>query len=331
MQSALEKERLYESVFDLPYNGAGGSSFTSWGSYVNRQLKVSLVNWGLTDAAYYVGGYRDEFQWAVAKAMAKAADGIDAHKDCAAVVTHSLGSVIAVDTFLKLLTRSMSLDGNPFPWNPHDHEQVVKMLAGTKDHSDDRPIPFYMFANQYALIKPAEKTSQKSTGAEQTPAESNPTTMAKQIQRTIEAAKGVDPLLMQAMNENRLQVQLVAFTDPEDLLSYPFALRLKDEDMAPYRNQDIPVGSVNVLVHNRNLIWLFVLANPLNAHLDYEKNPVVLRRILDGADKDQIAAASRVLRAHYEGAPTPTQGAKPQPQNTGGPKTAASERGEEGG
>jgi hypothetical protein len=67
--------------------------------------------------------------------------------------------------------------------------------------------------------------------------------------------------------------EVVVFTDPNDLLSYPLH-NSRQEKAAKY-------STVDVIVSN-DYTWLGALENPVTAHTDYLENPDVQRVIACG-------------------------------------------------
>ena len=76
------------------------------------------------------------------------------------------------------------------------------------------------------------------------------------------------------MQEKRLgsEIWMVAFTDPNDLLSYR---------LMPWRYARPGVTVVDVLVSN-DKTYFGLLENPLSAHTGYMKNPAVTKAIMCG-------------------------------------------------
>lgn len=303
---ALHKEQVYGSVGDASHPGNTQKWFPQQASRVNRGLKEGLINWGLTDAAIYVGKERTTCQWTVAQSLAHAVDGLDAKKDGLAVVTHSLGSTITVDALCKLLTGSLQLNGTHFHWHKkQDGENLITMLAGCSGAAQkhgvchDKPVPVYMFANQYQLLRYAEDERQADSGGGSSSSGllkslkgggGGTTGMklfaspAEQFTQLIKVDGDIDPRLKEALKKHHFQAQVVAFTDPEDLLSHPFGGI--DKTATPH---DLPsIGTTNVYVHNREMIFLGIMANPLTAHTGYQNNPAVKQCLFDGIPKKDI-------------------------------------------
>lgn len=166
---------------------------------LNRKLKTSLVNDSLADPVLYIGRYRNHMQFPIMRAV-KAVLTNFAPQDEVAVITYSLGSYMCYDTLLKM-SRGESILGE------RDYSAgVVRDLVGHTNY-------VFMPANQLPLLELSEVTNpisrrQTSTNAVKSLAEThrqNRPKSAAQQQRAV------------------LPLHLVAFTDPNDLLSYPLS------------------------------------------------------------------------------------------------------------
>lgn len=71
-----------------------------------------------------------------------------------------------------------------------------------------------------------------------------------------------------------LSLNVVAFSDPNDLLTYGLSDRFK--------TKCTPARFANVTVTNAKTGWLFIAANPVDAHTGYDVNPVVLDLLVNG-------------------------------------------------
>lgn len=113
----------------------------------------------------------------------------------------------------------------------------------------------FMRANQLPLLALADPERRESDPLKSLSSERSPVLGAARFQRTV-----------------------VAFSDPNDLLSYPLL-------GSSYRNpQWSGVKFADVLVSN-DRSWLGLIENPWTAHTAYEKNRDVTRLMLHGSDK----------------------------------------------
>ena len=75
-------------------------------------------------------------------------------------------------------------------------------------------------------------------------------------------------------------ITLIAFTDPNDLLSY----RIPPDHAAAL---GLGVFVVNVIASNADT-YAWYAENPYPAHTDYDKNPDVLRLLFDGSERSRV-------------------------------------------
>jgi hypothetical protein len=131
-------------------------------------------------------------------------------------------------------------------YHPQQAGEKLAILA----HPTEGPMPskpsglvFYMFANQYGLLK---------IGADEA------------FSRLSTALQGTS-----LGSRNKAVMQVYAFTDPNDLLSYPLNIQQK------------PLISVcNVYVRN-GAVSVGFASDPIEAHLNYERNRRVLEAMLN--------------------------------------------------
>jgi hypothetical protein len=231
---------------------------------VNGLLKHSVVEWGLTDAALYLSNGRGEFEWAVATGISRMAAELKSD-DRMVVLTESLGSTITYNV-LKHFSGDKVIYGRPWKWTDAQQAGWTSFLHKQGTGAEAR-IAFYMMANQYALLSTDE---QKPSG------------MGPMMKEAAEPVDHPAQVLGAAFKKTQgaPPIQLVAFTDPDDLLSF----RLPTEG-AP---SNIQIR--NVIVNNNwYAIGLFVgpveavdATNPLNSHTGYDTNGKVLDVMLNG-------------------------------------------------
>ena len=156
------------------------------------------------------------------------------------VVTHSLGSTITFDTLSQLIT-----DNNPFKndkWTASNTASLKHLLAlCPEDLSDHRmaQLAIYMFANQYALF---------SLGRTQD--------SFKTMTQAVASTQTAEPKGL---------IQVVAFTDLDDLLSFPVASQ-----------EELGVQISNVYLSNNSWSLFGEVTDPTNAHLGYFNNDDVI-------------------------------------------------------
>jgi hypothetical protein len=246
---------------------------------INRSLKIGLEDWGFSDAFLGVGPLRSVLEDGIRQLIAKAAAFDPRQGDTKVTqgrrpydwkhqtrkdetdqefvaITHSLGSFLLLDTF----ENNTSTDRDA-PTAGED----AKALAYVRD----RTVMMYFFANQVPLLELANLKEAPSVPDSGTQPEADEESAligrwAQSRAQFMQTLKPGDP-------GRRLQLQLVAFSDPSDLLTW--------------RVRPIPqVHVVNLFVGN-SVRWFGLLENPLAAHDNYAKNKDVLRVIFEKPGK----------------------------------------------
>ncbi|HEY8097116.1 MAG TPA: hypothetical protein VIE65_13615, partial [Methylobacter sp.] len=241
---------------DYPYERAS----------LNSKLKDSLVNDCLSDAVIYAGDLRDKIQNQVKIALLQSLGDGDANKTLDALVakaevetkplffiSESLGSKVLFDTLL-----IMKNEGGA--------------MARVVERTLDRTMQVFMGANQIPLLSlaldyvPTSAASHKKSPAFQI--FEDPLDALGNEYNTVKKRQGA---LSTHGQPDALQV--IAFTDPDDLLSYP--LKGSDQDgKKSYKLTDVVVSNAST--------WFGFLENPLKAHTDYLNNPAVQRLVACG-------------------------------------------------
>ena len=200
---------------------------------LNARAKDKLLDDCLPDALIYQGAARDTIQQRMAQAIVRATG--DAAPDAPLLVlSSSLGSKILFDTLLR--------------------------MEASAQRTVDRMAYLVMAANQIPLLALAD---QQVPGVAATAARPPDSLHAVLLKRRA----GILP-----RSRNASQLSLVAFSDPNDLLTYT----LERE-----RYAGLGVNVVNVLVSNAPT-WLGLLERPDHAHTNYLLNPDVARMVACG-------------------------------------------------
>jgi hypothetical protein len=230
---------------------------------LNALLKNRIMDGCLSDAVYYAGqdggriireavkkGLRESFgQWA------RREEARAANSDASPLffISSSLGSKILLDSVLELSCEAQSRD-------------AVIAAAGRLNE-------IFMFANQIPILAPAyaaKGCAGKSAG-EQVSRDGFDSPLAllgnlADLRRTGAALRGGQA----PMSSGPLKI--VAFSDPNDLLSYP----LRESGAIPP-----DVEFVDVMVSNADA-YLGLVERPDSAHLNYNKNSDVTRVVVFG-------------------------------------------------
>jgi len=168
------------------------------------------------------------------------------------IVTHSLGSRIAIDTLRFFGEWALT-------------QETEKFIELRKIYSN-KEIPVYMLANQLPLLELGRK----------------PATVRRQI------AKYCRP--DGELRSQRIlgKLPIYAFSDPNDLLSYPIPPNFANE----YLDSRLCPKVTNIAINVAKLISLFGLgefANPASAHGDYDHDERVIALIAHGFGQENAA------------------------------------------
>jgi hypothetical protein len=209
---------------------------------LNARFKDGLIDDCLPDALIYEGAARETMQLRMREAVLQVLSGMQPDAPLV-VISHSMGSKILFDTLLRM-TREPA--GSTAATLAQQVVQRMRLLV--------------MAANQIPLLSLAEQMPAGSATA--APAADSLQQLLRQ-RRTLAATP---PLT------------LVAFTDPNDLLSYT---------LPPERYAGQGITVYNIVVSNAPT-YLGLLERPDLAHLDYLSNPDVGRLIACGQPTSKL-------------------------------------------
>ncbi|MBP1206538.1 hypothetical protein JOD97_004614 [Duganella sp. 1411] len=241
----LKRQLCYDQTNKLAIC-AGEPPYPFTRARLNARLKDVLVDDCLADAVVYQGVSRDAIQRRMREAILQVLTASDGPSDQPLmVVSSSLGSKILFDTLLRMT-----------------EEEPGARASRLALRAVERLRFLVMAGNQIPLLSLADQQIGDADTA----------------RRLVPSPPDSLQLLLQKRSAGkRLPVAgpgltLVAFTDPNDLLSYTLpAERYAGDDVAVY----------NIMVSNAPT-WLGLLARPDQAHLDYLDNPDVGRLIACG-------------------------------------------------
>ena len=236
---------------------------------LNKTLK-GLIN-SFTDPLAYNGAKGDIIRGSMLQAFCWMARGAwsdypaEAHEACSwrdtkrnviqaddiLISTHSLGSRVALDTMQTLGTLRDSMGGD------------VKARAGLQalDSLRDKDITFFMLANQLPLLQMGEP----------------PPAIAKQ------RPQYCSPNAPKIRERWFKSLSIVAFSDPNDILSYAIPQSFTDDFM----DSRLCATTTNVLVSTAREVSLAVtsIASPQVAHTAYDSDERVLALMTHGLGK----------------------------------------------
>lgn len=235
------KSELDGDKTGVPTDCASASVCKPRRAKLNGLLKDMLLDDCLADAVIYLGASRDAIR---AQMMAALADAVTPGAQSTMVlIAESLGSKLTFDALVAMLRPGAA---------PEETAAAASVAA--------RLVQVFMGSNQLPLLGLAERTPfAGATRAAQTDALQDFLALRRSRVRTLE--REAAPLT------------IVAFTDPNDLLSY----RLR---ATRYAQPGVKVA--DVLVSNRSTI-LGLIEDPFGAHVGYRDNPDVARLIVCGS------------------------------------------------
>ncbi|HYN45956.1 MAG TPA: hypothetical protein VES64_04625 [Allosphingosinicella sp.] len=231
----LTREELDNALRTRPRSGGGARA--------NGALKRQIFNWGLADAVIALGPMRHYLTMTMQRAFAIAVEGVVAGAaEDRVLIAESLGSFVVLDSIAR---DTSGASGAP---------AVNAYLDRTND--------IYFFANQFALLEfgrianiPPRPRPSVSAPADPPSAPAGDSPLA-QLQRLARAD------LPNGGRRDRHRLQIIALSDPSDLLTY----RVPEIENATV---------VNIYVRNANPILFGSLANPMTAHTGHVANPAV--------------------------------------------------------
>jgi hypothetical protein len=210
---------------------------------LNGYVKDRLLNDCLSDAVIYEGASREAIRDAMIETVSRILESNPNGERSLAVVAESLGSKILFDALSSMLE------------SRQPRTQALGLQAAR------RLGLLYMAGNQLPILGLAEQEIDGRPDSRTAPA-------PDALQRFLELRRRQTAPRAEAL----AQLGVVAFTDPNDLLSYR---------LLPARYAAPDVAVADVLVSNART-WLGLIENPMAAHLDYLANPQVADLIACG-------------------------------------------------
>ena len=223
---------------------------------VNRSLKSGIMNDGFGDAVLYAGSFRQHMQYPIMQAVMRMLADQPDPDDEVAIITTSLGSYMTLDTLARM-SRGFKIMGEA-PFKP---ERVRDLL--------DQITQIFMLANQVPLLELSEVSNP--------PGGVRATNNLPGLQGFLQVRKEVRQKKANPKQDvPRWKLRIVAFSDPNDLLTYP----LGPQDVANEGELDVSVRNVTVSVERHAILGIF--AWPLTAHTGHDKSDKVLELIVNG-------------------------------------------------
>lgn len=248
MTAGLKKQLAYDKTA-APTNCAASGVCSPERAKYNGQFKDGLLNDCLADALIYQGDSRDIIRENMAQALTNVLDGIPSDGPLV-VITDSLGSKLVFDALTLMLSGRAS---------------TGPAAAATAQRASERLGQVFMNANQLPILSLADQSiAQPPSGLE-----------AMAVTPKVEREPMRNYLRMRRQ-ANLSKLIVVAFTDPNDLLSY----RLMGSH---FTNEYVSFG--DVLVSN-SPTYFGRIQNPATAHTGYSLNPDVARIITCGPERE---------------------------------------------
>lgn len=254
----------YKTALSYDHSTEYGGTFPYTRASLNRELKRGLINDCMTDVVVYGGAngqtVRRAARESVCEAMGGRIDGTDcnvphgASPAALAFVTESLGSKLVFDAILSIWdSAEKSYDKLAIP-------RLATSLASTR--------MLYMVANQLPLLDVAG-TSMADRALEEVLERPITRGHSRDVFDVISRAR-------RAAAPTSKPMTVVAFSDPNDLLSYRIVAGHLAGDLKDFR-------VVNVIVSNDTTYFKYV-ERPDTAHCGYTWNPYVFGMIAKGYD-----------------------------------------------
>jgi hypothetical protein len=204
---------------------------------LNGYVKDHLLNDCLSDAVIYDGESHDAIRDAMVESIARIVESNPNGDHTMAVVAESLGSKILFDALSSMLESRQ-------PRTRELGQQASRRLG-----------LLFMAGNQLPILGLAEQNIERRPDTRSAAA-------ADSLQRFLDLRRRQSGI---PRAESIVRLAVVAFTDPNDLLSYR---------LLPARYAAPDVAVADVLVSN-DKTWLGLIENPVSAHLEYLANPDV--------------------------------------------------------
>jgi hypothetical protein len=262
-----KKVRAYELTWSATTDDLKRNQFTTDNTLasdrvlVNRELKARLINDALADPVLYIGHYRNHMQFPIMRAIAAILHDYQP-EDELAIITQSLGSYMSYDTLLKMSRGERIMGEREYS------ADVVKDLIGHTNY-------VFMLANQLPLLELSEVSNPL-------PLQYAADTAIKELAKIRRQNK---PRTRPLQQPAPVALHLVAFSDPNDLLTYPL-----DKGSVSGSNT---VEYSNVIVSVERSAILGVFAWPMTAHTGHEKSKVVMDLLAFGHNSGDSGAPNQ--------------------------------------
>ncbi|MDP2571765.1 hypothetical protein Q8W40_06220 [Vibrio penaeicida] len=227
-------------------------------AYLNKKVKDTLVSGCFSDVTTYAGSKGIKIREYLAKSMAKVQEmnpESSTIKNRIFFISSSLGSKVLRDVLMCA----------PHPSQHSDYtvnQSITKSLMAQSS-------TVFMASNQIPLLSPLNNCkpikTNRSAKTEQEEFYSN--SLAAALSDSIESKQN-----------GGSKINVVAYTDPSDLLSYPVS---NYGTTATSSNSQVTVHNVKV---SNTSTWFWFVTNALESHMGYLSNPDVIASMICGSD-----------------------------------------------
>ncbi len=244
----------------------------------NNKIKNKLVNGCLSDVTTYAGDKGAEIRFKLLESLYLINGSLNQNNDDRIIIiSSSLGSKVLADVLL--LDSQMNIPKEPINnSNPAFIEDTLRKVDSYKANAKSllqRADTIFMASNQLALLYPLQPTLRVSkNNSEKVRAEQE---FADPLVYALDMVIGEKLALKTRGNKTKLTV--VAFNDPNDLLSYP----VPDEVLIPSDDASKNFTLYNINVSN-DWTWFGLLVDPVKTHTGYLSNDDVIELISCGTD-----------------------------------------------
>jgi hypothetical protein len=208
---------------------------------INHYFKTNLVDDALSDVVLYIGQFRPKLRQPIINAITQINQDSGRNNDPIAIITHSLGSYMVTDTL-----------------NTMDDQTAAKKYAAHVNQ-------IFMLANQLPMLELSDRANFRS----------EPAGVMTGFSQLREAGRQ-----QHMRNEPRRELEIVAFSDPNDLLSY----ELRKHDLEDGTTNGASIKGFNVRYTDEHWSILGVVSSPGNAHVNWWTDSRVPGFLADGLD-----------------------------------------------
>jgi hypothetical protein len=237
---------------------------------LDNDIRAGYMNDGVVDVILYVGQYKSAIQRTVKQALRKIHKDLETgdaqQKDYQFVfVTWSLGSKIVFDC---LAGSHITADEAATPSAQSTEDELTFHKIARKTRA------VFMLANQVPLLTLGDIESPPRTNQAST---TMPYVNLRAVARIRKEA--ATPTTGATTQPQTPPLSIVAFSDPNDLFSYPIPCWLEETHDAEFANVSISVARTAIFIPIPNVGWIM---NPVKAHTGYGIDPRVVDLILHG-------------------------------------------------